>query len=179
MSISSAKAKKFIVDRILDQARRDGVPLNDVEIRMLGFAEESASATDMAVAQTFEREIDDERYEKTISELIRRAYRRDKENNAIEAWEQPLDALADKDLYLGVMVDRSGISGGSKFGNLFDWRLLVGMIPALIFVAIGAFLAFSRTGAKLIPNDSIRLLVLLVFLIAPLIGYRVGRKRRP
>jgi hypothetical protein len=179
MSVSSAKAKKFIVDRILDQAKRDGVSLNDVEIRMLGFAEESASATDMEAARTFEREIDDKRYEKTVAELIRRAYRRDKENNAIEAWEQSLDALADKDLYLGVMIQRAGISGASDLANLFDWRLLIGIVPALIFVAFVSFLAFSRTGEKLIPNDLLRLAILVICLIAPLLVHRLRRKTLP
>ena len=179
MSISSAKAKKFIVDRILDQAKRDGVPLNEVEIRMLGFAEESASATDMAAARTFECEIDDKRYEKTVAELIRRAYRWDKKNNVIEAWEQSLDALADKDLYLAVMIERAGISGTSGLANLFDWRLLVGIIRALAFVAFGSFIAFSRTGETLIPNDLLRLAILIACLIAPLLVYRLRRKTLP
>ncbi|WP_058187733.1 hypothetical protein [Terracidiphilus gabretensis] len=176
--MSLAKAKRFIIDRILDQAKRDGISLSDVETQMLGFAEESASATDMAVAQTFEREIDDERYEKTVAELIRRAYRRDKENNAIEAWEQPLDALADKDLYLGVMIQRAGISGASGLANLFDWRLLVGIAPALVFVAFGSFIAFSRTGEKLIPNDLLRLVILVICLTAPLLVHRMRSKTR-
>ena len=179
MSISPAKAKQFVVDRILDQARLDGVSLNDVEIRMLGFLEESASVKDMEAAQIFESEMDDERYEKTITELIRRAYRRDKENHALDTWKRSLYTLAERDLYLNVMIQRAGISGRSGFANIFDWRLLVGIVPALIFVAFGSFIAFSRTGAKLIPNDLLRLAILVICLIAPLLVHRIRRKTLP
>jgi hypothetical protein len=179
MSNSLTNAKRFIIDRILDQAKCDGVSLSDVETQMLGFAEESASAKDMEAEQVFQREVDDERYEKTVAELIRRAYQQDKKNHEAETWEQPLDTLADQDLYLNVMIQRAGISGASGFANIFDWRLLIGIAPALVFVVFGSFIAFSRTGEKLIPSDLLRLAILAICLIAPLLVHRLRRKTLP
>jgi hypothetical protein len=179
MSMSPAKAKRFVIDRILDQARLDGVSLNDVEIQMLGFEAETANAKEIETEQRFQREVNEAQYEKAVSGLIRRAYQRDKENRAMGAWEQSLDALAERDLYLNVMIQRAGISGVSGFANFFDWRLLVGIIPALVFVAFGSFIAFSRTGEKLIPNDLLRLTILVICLIAPLLVHRLRRKILP
>src|ERR1700753_3296817 len=172
MSMSPTKAKRFIMDRILDQAKRDGISLSDFETQMLGFAEESASAKDMEAEQAFQREVDEDRYEKTIAKLIRRAYQRDKENQATGTWDQPLNTLADQDLYLNFMIKQAGISGVSGYANIFDWRLLVEIIPALIFVAFGCFIAFSRTGEKLIPSDLLRLAILVICLIGPLLLHR-------
>jgi hypothetical protein len=179
MSMSQTRAKRFVVDRILDQARLDGISLNDVEIEMLCFEADTTNAKDIELEQRFRDETDEEKYEKTISQLIRRAYKRDKENQVKGAWEQPLDVLAERDLYLNVMIQQAGISGASGVANLFDWRLLVGITPALIFVAFGSFIAFSRTGEKLIPNDLLRLAVLVICLIAPLLVHRLRRKTLP
>ena len=116
MDKSTAKAKQFIVNRILDQAKQEGVPFNDLEIRMLGFAEISANEKDLEIAEIFEREVDDSRYEKKVAELIRRAHQQDKRIGQTEAWEQSLVMLAGQDLYLNVMIDRAGISG-SRFNS--------------------------------------------------------------
>jgi hypothetical protein len=179
MSISPSKAKQFIVDRILDQARLDGVSLSDVEVQMLGFVAQTTNAEDLKGEERFRLEVDEDRYEKNIAELIRRAYQRDKDGDALQIWEQPLDSLAEKDIYLNVMIQRAGISGTSGIANLFDWRLLIGLAPALIFVAFGFFIAFSPIGGRLIPNDLLRLLVLVVCLATPFAVYRIGRKTRP
>lgn len=179
MSMSSAKAKRFVINRILDQARLDGVLLSEIEIHMLGFEAEATNANDLDAEERFRREVDEAQYEKAIAALIRRAYQRDKENQARGAWEQPLDTLAERDLYLNVMIQQAGISGASGFANVFDWRLLVLTLPALIFVAFGSFIAFSRTGEKLIPYDWLRLAILVICLIAPLLLHRLRRKALP
>ena len=39
MFTSQGQAKRFFVDKILDQARIDGTPLSDAECKMLSFSE--------------------------------------------------------------------------------------------------------------------------------------------
>ena len=51
MGLTAAnRAKRFLIDRIVEQAEQDKVLLADLEVRMLGFAEESASVEDKEMA---------------------------------------------------------------------------------------------------------------------------------
>lgn len=167
-SASVNKAKKFLVGRVLDQAKRDNVPLTEVEIRMLGFAEGSASVQDMEAARAFERDFNDEEYESKVAELLRRCYKRDKESGEDAAWDNALADLDEEDMYLVVMLKRAGIESPNPLLTLLDWRLFLGILPACISAAIGIGIAFTSFGAKLIPNENLRLILLLVMLVAPL-----------
>src|ERR1700756_3724297 len=100
MNGSLATEKQFLIGRVLDQAGRDGISLSDVEVRMLGFCEATASTEDMEAAAAFEREYDDEQYESTIAGLLRKVYDRDVADGRKEEWDRSLDSLADEDLYL-------------------------------------------------------------------------------
>ncbi|HEY1897984.1 MAG TPA: hypothetical protein VGG62_17020, partial [Terracidiphilus sp.] len=72
MSTSAVvKAKRFLINRIVDQAKRADVPLTEVEIAMLGFAEASASQKDLEARTVFKRDYDDEKYESKITRLLR------------------------------------------------------------------------------------------------------------
>jgi|ERR1017187_331549 hypothetical protein len=175
-SESVAKAKKFLVNRVLDQAKRDEVPLTEVETLMLGFAEPSAGAKDMEAAAVFEREYNDEEYEAKIAGLLQRAYKRDKERDKVAAWDEALTDLAEEDMYLLVMLERAGIGPSNPFSYMLDWRFFVALLPACIAVGAGIVLAFTPFGAQLVPNDLLRLLLLLLLLAAPLMIDKIGRK---
>ena len=175
-SASVARAKKFLIDRTLAQAERDNVPMSPVEAKMLGFAEDSASASDMETGEEFERDYNDEEYEAKIAELLRRAYKRDEEGGEEAAWDEALTDLAEEDAYLLVMLRRAGIAASSPFSFLLDWRFVLGLLPACIAVAAGIVLAFTPFGARLVPNESLRLMLLLLLLAAPFLIGRLGRK---
>lgn len=83
-------SKQFVIDRILDQARIEGVPLTDIEIRMLKFTEATSGSKDLEAAEMFEREYNDEEYEEKIAKLIRRAYDREKQSGKQENWDDAL-----------------------------------------------------------------------------------------
>ena len=166
---SLAKAKKFLVNRVLDQAKKDNIPLTEIEIRMLGFAEKSASAKDMEAAEAFERDYNDEEYESKVAQLLRRAYRSDKESGKEHAWDEALTDLGEEDMYLLVMINRAGIEGSNPFSHWLDWRFFLGLLPTLTPPAIGLVVAFTSFGAKLVRNENLRLLVLLLLLATPLL----------
>ena len=177
MSTTTAvKAKKFLVNRILEQAQREDVPLSDIEIRMLGFAEDSANAKDMEAAAVFERDYNDEEYEAKVAELLGRAYKRDKEGGEEAGWNEALADLAGEDIYLLVMLKRAGIETSNPFSYLLDWRLISGLLPACIVVAAAAVLAFSPFGSKLVPNGFFRLLLILLLLVVPFAISKIGRR---
>ncbi|HWG20897.1 MAG TPA: hypothetical protein VG225_10230 [Terracidiphilus sp.] len=169
MSSSVAKAKGFVIDRVLEQARQDGISLSELEVRMLGFAETTASAKDVEAAAAFERENDDEQYESTIADLLRKVYDRDVAASRKEEWDRSLDDLADEDLYLLVMLEKAGIVKTTTVLSLPDWRLLVGLIPVLAFVALALLVAFLPWAEKLIPNSFLRLGICVFLLAAPVL----------
>ncbi len=116
----ATNSKQFLIDRILDQAKLDGVQLSDIEIRMLGFTEATAGARDLEAAQAFERDFDDHEYEAKIAGLIRRAYERDKQNGNLAPWNHALAQIAGRDLYLHVMLELAGIEKDALFALLSD-----------------------------------------------------------
>jgi len=167
-----AKARQFLADRILDQAKRENVPLTGIEIQMLGFPEPSAAAGGKAAAAPFEPDYDGEAYESKIAQLLKSVYERDLQTGLKPDWDRHLDEIADEDLYLLVMLEKAGIVKTTTSFLLPDWRMAWALVPALIFVALGIVVAFTPFGARLVPNIFVRLGILVVLWSAPfLIGW--------
>jgi hypothetical protein len=150
--------------------------LSDVEIQMLGFTETTASAKEMEAAAVFERDFNDEEYEAKVAMLLKRAYQQDMKSGEETAWDSALTELADEDLYLLVMIERAGICGSNPFSYLFDWRFILGILPACIAVSAGIVIVFTPFGARLIPNELLRLALLILLLVSPFMIGKVGRK---
>jgi hypothetical protein len=171
-SAAVARAKDFIVDRIVDQAERENAPLTEVEIRILGFAEPSASTGNKEVGAVFGHDFDDEAYEAKIAQLAKNVYERDLESGLKPDWDGHLDEIANEDMYLLVMLERAGIVKTTTSLFLPDWRMALGLVPALTFVALGIVVAFTPFGARLVPNLFLRLGILVILWTAPfLIGW--------
>jgi hypothetical protein len=174
-SAAAAKAKEFVVDRVIDQARRENVLLTEVEIRMLGFSEPSAGGRESEAPAISERSYGDEEYEAKIARLLGNVYERDVAGGMKPEWDRNLDEIADEDMYLLVMLEKAGIMKTTTSFILPDWRMAWGLVPALIFVALGIAVAFTPFGARLVPNLFVRLAILVVLWSAP---FLIGRLRR-
>ncbi len=168
MSMSTLEAKQFLVNRIAEEAKREGAPLNEVEMSMLGFAESEASFRAMELARTFEHDYDDKEYEDRIARLARAVYDRDLEAGKKAEWDGALDELAAEDMYLFVMLERAGLVKTTTHLMLPDWRLLIGLAPALVCVALAILVAATPLAARLIPNALIRIGIALLLLLVPL-----------
>jgi hypothetical protein len=166
-------AKRFLVDRVQRQAQQEGVTLSDLEISMIGFAAEGASLRELDIARQFESEIDDRQYESKIAVLLKHAYHAAKVHGEATAFDDAFAALSEKDAYVLVMAQRAGIWSSSPFASLMDWRLLVGAIPILCFVAAAIVVGVTPLGARIVPIFRCALFFLL--LIAPL---AIGKMRR-
>jgi hypothetical protein len=176
MPLQNPTSKQFLIDRIVDQAKDEGVTLTDTEIRMLGFTEVTATAKDLETAQAFERDYDDEAYEKKIADLIRHAYERDKKAGNDESWDTALVHIAGRDLYLNVMIDRSGIEKGS-FGPFGDWRFtFYTVLPPTLCLAAAVLIGFAPIGKTIIHNDGLRLLAVIILIATPFAIYRVSSR---
>lgn len=169
MNESIETAKLFLIGRVLDEASQEGISLSEAEIRMLGFSEAEASARDMEAAAELDRQDDDERYESTIAELLRKVYDRDIAAGMKEKWDRSLDDLESEDLYLLVMLERAKIVKTTTSLVLPDWRLMMGLLPILIFVAMALVVAFTPWAERLISNSFLRLGICVLLLVAPLL----------
>lgn len=102
-------AKEFIIGRIVNEARRENVPLSEVERKMLYFSETAWTLPDIAVAnEAFDRECDREEYEQKIAGLIRKLYTdaRANDQGELEAWEEAVRILREEDHYILEMFPR-------------------------------------------------------------------------
>lgn len=90
-------AKVFLASRITEEAERAGLPLSEVERKMLYFSATGWTLDDMAeVLEAFERTYDRRQYERRVARLIRslRArLRASRDAREYEMWQTALDIL--------------------------------------------------------------------------------------
>jgi Flp pilus assembly protein TadB len=124
-------AKEFLVSRIAAEAEREGVPLSEVERKMLYFSETAWTLPNMmAISDQFERRYDQDEYEDKIARLIRTARQRARREDRpdFEAWSDAIRALSKEDHYILLMVKQAGGSV-SVPGQLFRfWRAGVALV---------------------------------------------------
>src|SRR6266481_1882425 len=101
--LNTKQAKDFLVDQAVKQAALEGVPLADVEKRMMYFTEGDAASCDNPVElnDEFEAQYETKEYETKISRLLRHAYKRLKEENPERRrnWDQAIGTLGKGDHY--------------------------------------------------------------------------------
>jgi len=148
--LNTKQAKDFLVEQTVEQAALDGVPLADVEKRMMYFTESDPASCDNPIElnDEFEAEFQTKEYEAKISRLLHHAYRRLKKENPERArnWEQAIQTLRKGDHYLLVMVDQSSESGVAWWMPIL-WGI---GISILIFILIVIESALDQRG--LIPR---------------------------
>src|SRR5688500_14968227 len=105
---SPTEAKRFLVDKVLRQARAEGLRLSEAEHKMLWWSE---SDPDVVVNPELPRqlasEMSDEAYEKKIGGLLSRSFAADEAANpaTAEQWRQATKVLHQGDHYILVMLD--------------------------------------------------------------------------
>jgi hypothetical protein len=101
------EAKDFLSNSIAAEAEREGIPLSDVERKMLYFSETGWTLPDIGtVNEEFERDYDQNEYEQKIAGLARTIEARNRTENpaADEAWNEALLMLSEEDHYLTVLT---------------------------------------------------------------------------
>lgn len=178
----ASTAKTFLVNRVIEQAVEDGIPLSEVEKGMLTFSEVGATPTEMNVANAFSEKYDSDKFEAKIAKLIGRAYRRDKRLGSLELWRRSLAALSEDDCYLLVMVEQARIKipgrGRTLAIILLDkWTILGAVVGLLGFVFLIPLRGIGEPLAgNLIHTDLMKGLLLILWL-ATLWG--IGHMSRP
>jgi hypothetical protein len=100
-------AKEFLVSRIIAESQREGVPLSEVERKMLYFSETAWTLPDIrAVNDAFDRDCNQAEYEQKIGKLIRNlcANARATSREEFDAWTEAVSAIRREDHYLLVLI---------------------------------------------------------------------------
>ncbi len=164
---SVVKARRFLVNRIVDQAKRSNLPLTEVETAMLGYSAASASPADLQAVAAFDRDCDKEKFEARVSRLCQDVYEMDKSLGRAEIWEQSLDTLANEDMYLAVIIRKTGLRQPPLPWYLPKLSSLREFVPGIAMVLAGILVAFTPIGEKLVPNPILRVVVVLCCWLSP------------
>lgn len=106
---TQTEAKRFFVDKVLAQARVEGMTLSDAEQKTLFWSESDPDwVVDLDLPERLAAEITDEDYEKKIAGLLSRSYRADiaRSPEARAQWKEASDVLHQGDHYILIMLDQ-------------------------------------------------------------------------
>jgi hypothetical protein len=106
-------AKEYLASRIADQAKRQGVPLNDVEYKMLFFSSSGHMREETSAArEVFDRDYDEEEYEQKIRLLVNAITAEDAAQSLQQQdlWDDALLKLSRGDHYLSVLAGPEAIA---------------------------------------------------------------------
>jgi hypothetical protein len=101
------EAKVFLASRIAEEADREGIPLSEVERKMLYFSRTGWTLPDMEeVNAEFERDCDRALYEKRVARLIRRLRSRIRAagREELDIWKRSIRDLRDGDHYVYALI---------------------------------------------------------------------------
>jgi hypothetical protein len=126
------EAKDFLVTQTADQAALKGVPLSDLEKRMMYFTEGKDALEDPAnLNEEFEAQYDTPRFEKKISHLMSHASKRLKKEAPEKAlqWSKAIGELRKGDHYILVLAGNAGGAGAIR-----EWRIALAVFLPLDIV---------------------------------------------
>ena len=135
------EAKDFLAGRIAAEAKRENIPLSEVERKMLYFTETGWTLPDMAeVSAEFDRDYGQDEYEQKIASLVRKIEKDDQVHpNDQEAWDDAVLKLSEGDHYLLVLVNPSLSASGPTVrpphDGLMLWLTAFGIIFGLFVLA--------------------------------------------
>lgn len=137
------RAKAYLVNRITEQAIREGSPLSDAETKLLYYSEDERTVGKEVVADFPD---DNSAYELKIRDLLKRRYIHEcglPEGGESKSFEEALDLLKSGDHYLLVMAEpalASFIPGVPRLTQV-TWKQSVGILFGLaVVMSIAAWL---------------------------------------
>lgn len=116
---NQSEAKRFFVEKVIQQARTERVPLSDTERQMLSWSESDPDLiADPKLVEQLASELPDDAYEEKIAGLLNRGFEEDAavDPRATAAWQHARAVLGQGDHYIAIMIDRAV---GSRFKR---WR---------------------------------------------------------
>jgi hypothetical protein len=137
-------AKEFLVSTIVTEAQREGIPLSEIERKMLYFSETAWTLPDIAeVNDAFEREYDQAKYEEKIGTLVHNFCADSRKNNRpdFDAWTEAIRTIHREDHYLLVLISAAESKKSRQVG--FLKLAAIGLVMAFIILT-AAYLYLRR-----------------------------------
>jgi len=186
---SIREAKDYLASRIVAEAKREGTPLTEVERKMLYFSEEGWTLPDMMeVNAEFERDYDEDEYERKIAGLVRKIEASDtaQSKSGQETWDLAVEKLSEGDHYLLVLLDPSLSSGDGSARPPHDRLKLWLTAFGIVFGVLGLTAVLnSLFGPKfwavadwVFDRDHFGFLVLSLAAVFWLLNWRFGPRFR-
>jgi len=175
---STREAKEFLISRIVAEANRENIPLSEIERKMLYFSETDWTLPEiMQVNEEFDRDYDQDDYEKKIKNLIIRASKHDRKQSSdrYDAWLEAIRILQKEDHYILVIAQAAGLRPRGD-----QLRLLIAGLGAalavLTYVALSSFISekYGATFGKHLPPGADRVVFYSIVGICALLAYRSG-----
>ena len=146
-------AQEFFIEKIIAQSEKENIKLSRAEKYMLHWSEKDHSFhSDQTPIEEFEEEMSTAEFEKKISKLILRAYKKDTELNSLakDKYRQEYKALKSFANYLFIMVDKAIGRHFNKLGLFFgNYPVGGGYILYAIFWGLLFLLGISAVAYQL------------------------------
>ena len=132
-------AKEFLASQIAGEAQRESVPLSEIERKMLFFSEVGWTLPDMMqISDEFDRQYDQDEYEKKISTIIAHLDKRLRKDSPAEYddWKSVVQYLKRRDHYVNVMIGQAGLRPtGDRFKLWATGFALVAAFVCWLFIS--------------------------------------------
>jgi len=156
------EAKDFLVQETAKQASIEGVPLSELEKRMMYFTESGYVPEDpIALNEEFEAQYNTEEYEQKLAALLDHAYKRVRGESEAKRkiWDAAIDALRAEDHYLLVLWDLGSSFSRVPAASLFR---LVGRVGLLAVITGGIIWGLHYLSGMIGLRDSYLYLTLFI-----------------
>jgi hypothetical protein len=176
---SGREAKELLISELVAEAQREGVPLSDVERKMLYFTESGWTLPDMMeVSEAFDHEYDQAKYEQKIAKLVTKADRHIRKSSGgdYDRWRAAIRFLQREDHYISVMIRLAGLRPRGDQLRLFVTGL--GIVTCLLvwtFLGIKYNIPVPSRGNLEVFAWAV---LCLIFVTYTLLRFILGRKRR-
>jgi hypothetical protein len=170
--MNTKEAKDFLVQQAAEQATLEGIPLSDLEKRMMYFTESDPAScpNPIELNDEFEAQYDTPEYEQKLSRLLQRAYDRLKKESPERRreWDRAISILNKGDHYILVLWGATTLSERSKHNSL---KLLGAALIVALCIGLATFFADKFN----IDRNTFHNLFWLVLVIFILIFTGIGR----
>jgi len=159
-------AKEFLASKIVEESTREGMLLSEIERKMLFFSERGWTLPDMnEVSDAFDREYNQNDYEKKITRVIQGLDKRLRKENPAEYddWRSAINFLRRKDHYINVMISHAGLR--PRGDQLKLWTTGFAIVAAISCAAILAAKYNIDLDRYLPSRSNIQNLILLAWLV--------------
>lgn len=136
--VNARDAKEFLIGKIVWEAQSEGIPLSEVERKMLYFSETAWTLPDMAETNdAFDRDYDQSTYEQKIGTLVHQFCTDARKTNRddLDSWKEAVRKISPEDHYLLVLIKGAKATADSPVADRLKLVALAFLLITLLILA--------------------------------------------